>query len=66
MNQHFFNIYRNHSYDFLGTVAVEADYETDIKPTQRAAEYAGEKLGLNPGDVHCISSTQQQFWKTGI
>lgn len=62
----YFNIFKNHSYACLGTVAVELDYDSKVPPVERAAKIAGEKLGIDWRSVMPVHSTQEQFWKTGI
>jgi hypothetical protein len=62
----YYNIYRNHSYNHFGTVAVEIDSDSKVPPVEQAAKSAGEKLNIDWRSVTAIMSTQQQFWKTGI
>jgi len=66
MNQFYYNIYTPHTCDFHGTVAVERSSDNDVPPSTRATIRASEILGVDSEQLVAITSTQEQFWKTGI
>jgi hypothetical protein len=71
MYRFYYNIYKNHTYEMLGTVAVDAEVEVlfmelVLAPVDRARKAAGEKLHVGENTITAILSTHEQFLKTGI